>query len=92
MASSDPQSPHHACASGWKYFGRCGIINPLGFCLAGPLYDEGGILIAEVNLQHIGRAKAIVEVTGLNSRPDVFSLRVNTKTNPLILVQKVYEE
>lgn len=90
VAPPDPDSRLHVCTSGWKYFGGSGIINPLGFYLAGPLYGEEGILIAEVNLQNIGRAKAIVDITGINSRPDVFSLRINTKANPLI--QKIEEE
>ncbi len=90
VASPDPDSHFHFCASGWKYFGGSAIINPLGLHLAGPLYGEEGTLVAEVNLQDIGRAKAIVDITGINSRPDVFSLNVQTKANPLI--QKIQEQ
>ncbi len=87
VASPDPDSARHRCASEWRYFGGSGIINPLGLYLAGPLYDEEGILVAEIDPQEIGRAKAIVDITGINSRPDVFSLSVRTAGAPII--QKV---
>jgi predicted amidohydrolase len=90
VASPDPDSADHRCASGWNYFGGSGIINPLGLYLAGPLYDEEGILVAEIDHQEIGRAKAIVDITGINSTPDVFSLEVRTTAAPLI--QKVGAE
>lgn len=90
VASPDPGSALHHCASGWSYFGGSGIINPLGLYLAGPLYDEEGILVAEIDPQEIGRAKAIVDITGINSRPDVFSLEVKTSRTPLI--QSVLDE
>ncbi|UCD57887.1 MAG: carbon-nitrogen hydrolase family protein [Candidatus Hydrogenedentota bacterium] len=80
----DPHAADHRYASGWKYFGGSGIINPLGLYLEGPLYDKEGILVAEIDPREIGRAKAIVDITGINSRPDVFSLSVRTDHAPLI--------
>ena len=48
------------------------IISPLGTCIAGPLYDEPGILTAELNLEEIEKSKLDFDVIGHYSRPDVF--------------------
>ena len=53
------------------------IISPLGDVIAGPLYDEEGILYAELDLNEIVRAKVDFDVVGHYARPDVFQLIVN---------------
>ena len=45
--------------------------------LAGPLYDQEGILYAELDLGEIARSKFDFDVTGHYARPDVFQLTVN---------------
>jgi nitrilase len=57
--------------------GSC-IIDPLGRVLAGPLYDNPGILTAELDLDEIARGKFDFDVVGHYARPDVFRLVVNT--------------
>jgi len=58
------------------------IVSPLGKILAGPLYDEEGILVAEIDLDEIVRSKMDFDVTGHYSRNDVFDL--NIKDQPEI--------
>jgi nitrilase len=57
--------------------GGSAIISPLGEVLAGPLYDEEGILYAELDLAEIVRAKLDFDVVGHYARPDVFQFIVN---------------
>ncbi|MCP4140059.1 MAG: carbon-nitrogen hydrolase family protein [Chloroflexi bacterium] len=53
------------------------IISPLGEIIAGPLYDQEGILYAELDLKEVLRAKLDFDVVGHYARPDVFQLIVN---------------
>ena len=53
------------------------IISPFGEVLAGPLYDQEGILFADLDLSEIARGKFDFDVAGHYARPDVFQLSVN---------------
>ena len=53
------------------------IISPLGEVLAGPLFDQEGILFATLDLGEIARSKFDFDVVGHYARPDVFQLIVN---------------
>lgn len=53
------------------------IISPLGKVLAGPLYNEEGLLTAEFNHDEIIRAKMDLDVIGHYARNDVFGFEVN---------------
>ena len=65
--------------------GGSAIISPLGKVLAGPLYNEDGILTAEIDLGEIARGKYDFDVVGHYARPDVFQLHVNEKpTRPVV--------
>jgi nitrilase len=57
--------------------GGSAIISPLGKVLAGPLYGEEGILIADLDLGEIARSKLDFDAVGHYARPDVFQLTVN---------------
>jgi nitrilase len=57
--------------------GGSAIISPLGEVLAGPLYDQEGVLFAELDLGEIVRSKVDFDVVGHYARPDVFQLMVN---------------
>lgn len=63
--------------AGWAFFGGSGIVNPAGKYLAGPLYDEEGILYAEINLEDIVMRKATVDTTSRDTRWNILSLKVN---------------
>jgi nitrilase len=58
--------------------GSC-IVSPLGELVAGPVYDEEAILIADVDLRDTIRGKFDLDVVGHYARPDVFQLLVNEK-------------
>lgn len=57
--------------------GGSAIISPLGEVLAGPLYDQEGILYAGLDLAEVARSKLDFDVTGHYARPDVFQLVVD---------------
>ncbi len=59
--------------------GGSAIISPLGETLAGPLFDQEGILYADLDRTEIARSKFDFDVTGHYARPDVFQLIVNEK-------------
>ena len=56
--------------------GGSAIVSPLGDVLAGPLYDQEGILTAELNLAEVARGKLDFDVVGHYARPDVFDFGV----------------
>ncbi len=58
------------------------LISPLGDILAGPLYDQEGILCAELDLAEVARGRFDFDVAGHYARPDVFQLIVNEKPQP----------
>ncbi len=60
------------------------IVNPFGKVLAGPLWDEEGILTAEIDRRDIARGKFDLDVVGHYARPDVFHLIVDEKAKPAV--------
>ena len=65
--------------------GGSAIISPLGEVLAGPLYDQEGILYAELDLAEIGRGKLDFDVVGHYARSDIFQLTVNEQPAPPVI-------
>jgi nitrilase len=57
--------------------GGSAIVSPLGEIVAGPLFDQEGILYATLDLAEVARGKFDFDVTGHYARPDVFQLAVN---------------
>lgn len=57
--------------------GGSAIMGPLGDVVAGPLYDQEGILYADLDLGEVTRSKFDFDVVGHYARPDVFDLRIN---------------
>lgn len=55
------------------------IISPLGEILAGPLRGDEGILVADLDLDDIARARFDFDATGHYGRPDVFTLLVDER-------------
>jgi len=65
--------------------GGSAIISPLGEVLAGPLYDQEGVLTADLNMGEIAQGKFDFDVVGHYARADVFKLLVNEQ--PLLPVE-----
>ena len=59
--------------------GGSAIVSPFGEVLAGPLYDEEGVLTAELDMAQIAQGRFDFDVAGHYSRPDVFQLVVNER-------------
>ncbi|KAF4918700.1 Nitrilase 2 [Colletotrichum viniferum] len=58
--------------------GSC-IVGPLGTMLAEPVWDKEEIVYAELRMADITESRLDFDPVGSYSRPDVFSLTVNTK-------------
>jgi nitrilase len=58
------------------------IVSPFGKVLAGPLYDQEGILYADLDFSEIRKAKLDFDVVGHYARPDIFRLSVNSEPLP----------
>jgi nitrilase len=52
------------------------VISPMGAIIAGPLLDGEGLVVAEVDLNDVIRARFDLDVTGHYARPNLFSLNV----------------
>jgi len=61
------------------------IVSPLGEVIAGPLWDEEGILYADLCLADIAKAKLDFDVVGHYARTDVFQLHINTEPRPPVV-------
>ncbi len=66
--------------------GSC-IVSPLGEILAGPIFDEDAILIHELDLADLARAKYDFDVAGHYARSDVFRLHVNEAPMPPVVFE-----
>jgi nitrilase len=62
--------------------GGSAIISPLGDMVAGPLFDQEGILYADLDLADVARGKLDFDVVGHYARPDIFQLIINEKPTP----------
>jgi predicted amidohydrolase len=57
--------------------GGSAVIGPDSDYLAGPLFDEPGIIYAELQLERIIEGRLTLDTSGHYARPDVFQLAVN---------------
>ena len=57
--------------------GGSAVIGPDAGYLAGPVFDESGIIYADLRLEHIIKGHLVLDTGGHYARPDVFQLKVN---------------
>ena len=55
------------------------IVDPLGEVLAGPLFNETGLVSATIDIGAIVRGRYDFDVVGHYARPDIFSLTVDER-------------
>jgi len=74
-----PAEYQHLVISEEEHFCRGGsvVVSPLGQILAGPLFDESGIVTTEIDLDDITRSKLDFDVNGHYNRTDIFDFKVN---------------
>jgi nitrilase len=80
LGDEDPQS--------WLMRGGSAIIAPDGTVLAGPVFDEELVLDAEIDLGEIARGHLDMDAVGHYSRPDVFELSVNTRSQSAVVFSR----
>ena len=70
----------------WMTRGRSAIVDPRGEILAGPLVDQEGILIAEIDVSRARGSRMEFDVVGHYGRSDVFELRIDGEATPGVRV------
>jgi len=63
----------------WINPGDSVVIAPGGAIVAGPLRSEEGILQADIDPGRVGIARRTLDVVGHYARPDIFTLKVDTR-------------
>jgi len=63
----------------WINAGDSVVIAPGGEIVSGPMREEKGLLFAEIDSDRVATSKRALDVAGHYSRPDVFTLNVNTQ-------------
>lgn len=63
----------------WINGGDSVVAAPGGRIVAGPLHNERGLLLAEVDLDRVGTARRSLDVVGHYARADLFTLQVDRR-------------
>jgi nitrilase len=63
----------------WINPGDSLVVAPGGKIVAGPLHERQEILYADIDLEQVAISRRTFDVAGHYSRPDIFTLHVNTK-------------
>ncbi|WP_082008233.1 carbon-nitrogen hydrolase family protein [Microbacterium mangrovi] len=61
----------------WIARGLSTIVHPNGKILAGPLADEEGLVVADIDVDNCADGRGLFDATGHYARPDVFQLIVD---------------
>ncbi len=63
----------------WINPGDSVVVAPGGEIVSGPMREEKGLLFAEIDPDRVAESKRALDVAGHYSRPDVFTLNINTQ-------------
>lgn len=63
----------------WINGGDSVVVAPGGKIVAGPMREEKGLLFAEIDSSCVAASKRALDVAGHYSRPDVFTLNINSQ-------------
>jgi len=63
----------------WINQGDSVVIAPGGDIVAGPLRNETGFLLADIDLRQVSAARRSLDIVGHYARPDIFSLQVDAR-------------
>ncbi|MGH7548287.1 MAG: hypothetical protein ACREMM_08935 [Gemmatimonadales bacterium] len=78
MPAELPPRPEKAeDPDGFMIRGGSAVIAPDGRSFAGPVYDQETVVLADCDLAEITREAMTLDVSGHDSRPDVFEFRVH---------------
>jgi nitrilase len=66
-------------ADEWINSGDSVVVAPGGKIVAGPMHEQFGMLLADIDLERVGLAHRSLDVSGHYARPDIFRLQVNTR-------------
>jgi nitrilase len=72
-------------ADEWVNPGDSVIVAPGGRIVAGPLHQQDGILLHDIDTTECAIAKRSLDVTGHYARPDIFQLHVNRTALPPVI-------
>lgn len=64
------------------------ILSPMGEIVAGPLKNQTGLLVAELDLADLVKARYDFDVVGHYARPDVFRLEVDERPKASVVFQR----
>jgi nitrilase len=71
--------------------GGSAIVSPLGELIAGPMYDEEGILYADLDMSHVIQARYDFDPVGHYARSDVLQLLINERPASPVLAAEPCE-
>ena len=71
----EPHAERVVSPDQWVLRGGSAIVGPDGRYLAGPVYDEPCVLVAELDLRRIREEAMTLDVTGHYHRPDLFEFK-----------------
>ena len=74
-------------ANEWVNPGDSVVIAPGGEIIAGPMREEAGIMYCDIDLEKVTQARRALDVAGHYSRPDIFTLHVNTKAQAPVVFE-----
>ena len=87
-----------SCTTGWVtnrtvtiMRGGSLILSPLGRLLAGPLWNQEGVLAAELDTDEITRGKIDFDAVGHYARPDIFRLMVDERPMPAVSNRPIHD-